>query len=119
ASVQTPRSDIVFLDVQHDAEATLTTLRRAPFSDLPVCDGGLDNVIGVISQARVLDQVLDAGPLDLRAVAEKPLFVPETMTLMTLLEQFKRTRQRVALVIDEYGAVEGLVSVVDVVTAIV
>src|SRR5690606_9503871 len=88
------------------------------FSDLPACDGGLDNVIGFVSQARVLGQVLDADRLDLRAVVEKPLFVPETMTLMTLLEQFKRTRKRVALVIDEYGAVEGLVSVVDVVTAI-
>lgn len=119
ATVQTPRADIVFLDVQEDPAGTLDTLRRAPFSDLPVCDGGLDNVIGFVSQARVLGQVLDADRLDLRAVVEKPLFVPETMTLMTLLEQFKRTRKRVALVIDEYGAVEGLVSVVDVVTAIV
>lgn len=119
ASVQTPRADIVYLDVRDDEATTLATLRETSLSHLPLCDGGLDNVIGFVSQARVLSQRLDGQPLDLRAVAEKPLFVPETMTLMTLLEQFKRTRQRIALVIDEYGAVEGLVSVADVVEAIV
>src|SRR5690606_27200677 len=119
ASVQTPRTDIVFLDLRDDEATTLARLRSTSLSHLPLCDGGLDHVIGFVSQARVLGQRLDGRTLDLRALAEKPLFVPETMTLMTLLEQFKRTRRRLALVIDEYGAVEGLVSVADVVSAIV
>jgi putative hemolysin len=68
----------------------------------------------------VLEQVLQTGGLDdLRILAEPALFVPETMTLMKLLEQFKRTHLPVALVVDEFGVVEGLISMTDVVSAIV
>jgi putative hemolysin len=67
----------------------------------------------------VLEQVLGAGALDLPALAEPALFVPETMTLMKLLEQFKRTHLPLALVVDEFGDVEGLVSLTDVIAAIV
>ena len=65
--------------------------------------------MGFERSTKVLERLLD-GPLDLPTVAEKPLLVPETMSLMKLLEQFKRTHLPVALVVDEFGDVEGLVS---------
>jgi putative hemolysin len=67
----------------------------------------------------VLDQVLDGHEVDLPALAEPALFVPEATTLMTLLEQIKRTSLPAALVVDEFGQVDGIVSLTDVISAIV
>jgi putative hemolysin len=118
-SIQTPRTDVVFVDVRADRDASRLALHGQPHSVVPLCEGGLDNVIGFVRTSRVLDAMLTAGPLDLAALAEPALFVPETMTLMALLEQFKRTHLPIALVVDEFGGVEGLVSLMDVVSAIV
>jgi putative hemolysin len=118
-SVLTPRSDIVYLDVRDSAETNRAKLRTTQLSVFPLCDGGLDRVLGFVRAGRVLEQVLGAAALDLPPLAEPALFVPETMTLMKLLEQFKRTHLPVALVVDEFGDVEGLVSLTDVIAAIV
>ena len=118
-SVLTPRSDIVYLDVRDSIGADREKLRGAEHSVLPLCDGGLDHVLGFVRVTRVLDQVLETGALDLPSLAEPALFVPETMTLMKLLEQFKRTHLPLGLVVDEFGDVEGIVSLTDVITAIV
>jgi putative hemolysin len=118
-SVLTPRSAIVFLDVRDTPERSREQLRKDSHDVLPLCDGGLDHVVGFVRSTRVLDQLLERGTLDLPALAERPLFVPESMTLMKLLEQFKRTHLPLALAIDEFGEVEGLVSLTDVVSSIV
>lgn len=118
-SIQTPRADVVFLDLRDDQARNLRKLREHPHTVLPLCREGLDTVIGFIRSTRLVDILLDGQPVDLPALAEPALFVPETMTLMVLLEQFKRTHLPVALVVDEFGDVEGLVSLMDVVSAIV
>lgn len=118
-SVVTPRSDIVFLDVRDSVETTRAKLQQDPHHVLPLCDGGLDQVLGFVRSTTVLGRLLGGGTVDLPALAEKALFVPETMTLMTLLEQFKRMHLPVALVVDEFGEVEGLVSLADVTASIV
>jgi putative hemolysin len=117
--VLTPRSDIVFLDVRASTETNREKLRSDAHSVLPLCDGGLDHVLGFVRSTKLLDQILGGQAIDLKALAETPLFVPETMTLMSLLEQFKRTHLPVALVVDEFGDVQGLVSLTDVVGSIV
>jgi putative hemolysin len=118
-SVLTPRSDIVFLDLHEPADAVRHKLRSHNHAVVPVCDGGLEHVVGFAQTIRVMEQLVDHHQIDLRSVIEPALFVPETMTLMKLLEQFKRTHLPVALVVDEFGAVEGLVSLTDVISAIV
>jgi putative hemolysin len=118
-NILTPRGDIMFLDVRASLEENQETLSRHPHAVLPLCDGGLDRVVGVIRSETVLSQVLAGGPLDLPALAEPASFVPRSLTLMRLLEQFKRTHIPVALVVDEYGDVDGLVSLTDVISAIV
>jgi putative hemolysin len=118
-AVLTPRSDVVFLDVRDAMDVNRQKLRQDPHNVLPLCDGGLDHVVGFVRSTAVLDELLDGKTIDLPALAEKPLFVPETMSLMTLLEQFKRTHLPVALVVDEFGGVEGLVSLTDVIGSIV
>ena len=118
-SVLTPRTEVVYLDLRDPIDANRDKLRSDLHPVLPLCDGGLDNVLGFVRSARVLEQLLEDRPLDLAALVEPPLFVPEPMTLMTLLEQFKRTRLPVALVVDEFGAIDGLVSLSDVMSSIV
>jgi putative hemolysin len=100
-------------------DANREKLRQDLHNVLPLCDGGLDHVLGFVRSTAVLEKLLEGGTIDLPTLAEKPLFVPETMSLMKLLEQFKRTHLPVALVVDEFGDVEGLVSLTDVTSSIV
>jgi putative hemolysin len=117
--VLTPRSDIVFLDIGDSSELIRGKLCEVSHNVLPLCDGGLDHVLGFVRSTAVLESLLRREVIDLAALAEKPLFVPEAMSLMKLLEQFKRTHLPVALVVDEFGDVEGLVSLTDVTESIV
>ena len=115
----TPRSDVVYVDIRDSVDTLREKLREQPHSVLPLCDGTLDKVLGFVRSTKVLEQFLERGQPDLPALAEPPLFVPETMTLMKLLEQFKRTHLPIALVVDEFGDVEGLISFTDVISSIV
>jgi putative hemolysin len=119
-AVLTPRSDIVYLDVRDPIETIREKLRNDQHNVLPLCDGGLDHVLGFVRSTSVLEHVLQKdSTADLPTLAAPALFVPETMTLMKLLEQFKRTHLPVGLVVDEFGDVNGLVSMTDVISAIV
>ena len=118
-AVLTRRSDIVYLDIRDSADTIREKMRDQTHSVLPLCDGGLDKVLGFVRSTKVMAQILETRQPDLSALGEPPLFVPETMTLMKLLEQFKRTHLPVALVVDEFGDVEGLVSFTDVISSIV
>jgi putative hemolysin len=118
-AVLTPRSDIVYLDTRDSPETTRGKLHDQLHSVLPLCDGGLEKVLGFVRSAKALEQMLDGSVPDLPSLAEPALFVPETITVMKLLEQFKRTHLPMALVVDEFGNVEGLVSLTDIVSSIV
>lgn len=118
-AILTPRPDVVYLDVRESIEVTRAKLRDDVHAVVPLCDGGLDQVLGVVRSPLVLGRMAEQGTATLTELVEPALFVPETMTLMKLLEQFKRTHLPVALVVDEYGAVAGLVSLTDVISAIV
>jgi putative hemolysin len=100
-------------------DETRQRLRDSPHAILPLCDGGLDRVVGVVRASKAMAQVLERGTLELEDLKEPALFVPEAMTLMRLLEEFKRSHLSIALVVDEFGGVEGLVSLADVVGSIV
>ncbi len=118
-SIQTPRADIVYVDVRNTAATNRQLLQAQPHDVVPLCEGGLENVLGFVRSTRLLEALLEDRPLDLPTLAEPALFVPETLSLMSLLEHFKRTHLPIALVVDEFGDVEGLVSLMDVVSAIV
>ncbi len=118
-AILTPRAEVVFLDLDDPIDENRARIRAHPHDVLPVCRGGLDHVTGFVRSTRVLERLLAGHDLDITAVVETPLFVPRTMSLMKLLEHFKRTHLPVALVVDEFGGVDGLVSLSDVVSAIV
>jgi putative hemolysin len=118
-AILTPRSDIVFINVQEPFERIQDMLTHSVHSVLPVGDGAQDRVLGFVRSRDVLSRVLKGERIDFKALASAPLFVPETITLMKLLEQFKRTHLPMALVAHEFGDVDGLVSLTDVTAAIV
>lgn len=118
-AILTPRSDVVFLDVRRPWDENAATLGASPHSVLPLCRGSLDDVVGVVRSATILGHMLRDETIELEALASPALFVPRTVTLMALLQEFKQRHVPIALVIDEFGGVNGLVSLADVMAAIV
>jgi putative hemolysin len=119
SSLMTPRTKIVWLNLSDDIETVTNRLVETNYSRVPVCEGSLDAIIGYISAKTLLKVVLKEKRLDLRSALLQPLYVPETNTVLDLLKQFKEAHTHFAIVIDEFGGVEGLVTMNDVLEAIV
>jgi putative hemolysin len=119
SAIMTPRADIVFLDARAPFAANRQVLTSHPHTVLPLCDGSLERVFGFVKATEVLVRMLRGEAIDLRRLASPPLFVPETTTVVRLLEQFRRSHLPLSLVIDEHGGVAGLISFSDVVGAVV
>jgi putative hemolysin len=117
-SLVIPRSDVVFVDIRQSPEENLRLLIESEHSRFPVCDGSLDNVLGVIHAKQALARVAEGQALDCLANLSPAIYVPETLTGMELLEQFRGNRIPMAFVIDEYGEVEGIVTLQDVLEAV-
>ena len=117
-SLMIPRADVVFLDVKLPPEENLRRLIESEHSRFPVCDGGLENVLGVLHAKQALAQVAQGKTPDFSANLQPCVYVPETLTGMELLEQFRANNMQMALVIDEYGEIEGIVTVQDMIEAL-
>ncbi|MEC5206652.1 putative hemolysin [Vogesella perlucida] len=118
-SIMTPRKDIIALDVDDPLEDNLKIVRGSVFTRYPVVKGGFENVLGIVQAKDLLHRLLEDKSVKLTESVRPPLYVPEAISPMQLLEQFKRTRNHTALVVDEYGEIEGLVTINDVMEAIV
>jgi putative hemolysin len=108
-----PRHDIVCLDVNAPAEEIIQQVVASSHSRFPVVRGSLDNVVGMVKEKDLLACCMSGTPLDLTKAVQPPLFVPGAIPAFRLLELFKKSRTHVALVLDEYGDVEGLVTIND------
>jgi putative hemolysin len=117
--LMTPRLDVVWLDIESPPEEIRERIINSPYSRMPVCQGTLDNILGVVKARDLLARALAGEPLDLRAAMRPALYVPETRTALQLLELFKQSATHIAMVVDEHGAFEGLVTMNDVLEAIV
>lgn len=114
-----PRMDIEWIDIGLTTDELRRKLDVSPHTRFPVCDNELDEVIGFVSSKNILNQILSTGVFDLKAVIKPPLFVPENMRVVQLLDIFKKTPDHIALVTDEYGGVQGLITLHDVLESIV
>lgn len=112
-SLMTPRADIAWLDVHAPADECRRTLLAEDHDSYPVCDRSLDHVLGAVKARDLLKQCLGGGVLDLHAILQKPTYVPELASPLTVLEILKNADTRVALIVDEYGAVQGLLTLND------
>ncbi len=122
AAIMTPRLDIVLVDLQDSLDENRRKLLENEHSRLPVCQSGLENILGIVQTKHLLSHVLSGESfeqLDFKRISKNPLYVPETITSMQLLETFRKTASQMALVVNEYGDIQGLVTLNDVLVSIV
>ena len=117
-SLMTPRTQIVWLDLGDSIEQMRAKIISSEHSRFPVGRGSLDNVIGVVQSKDLLSLCLAGRPMDLKALLQEPLFVPRTISALEMMESFKESAKHLALVVDEYGGIEGLLTHHDILEAI-
>jgi putative hemolysin len=118
-ATMTPRTEIDWIDSEAQEQENLQTILEGNHSRFPVGRGNLDECLGVIRGRAFLAACLTGGPVDLEALLQPPLFVAENARALAVIEQFKQTGVHIALVTDEYGGIEGLVTLNDLMEAIV
>ncbi len=116
--IMVPRNDIEVVDINDEVGETLATIRRTKHSRYPVCDGTLDDLVGVLHIKDLVGRKLEAG-FDWKTVMRPPKKVPENMPINKLLGHFQATHQHMAFVVDEYGTIIGMVTLENVVEEIV
>jgi len=118
-SIMTPRQQFYAVDLDDDPAIQRARIAAAPHTRIVVCRGEVDNVLGIVEVTELLADLLEGRPLDVAARVRDPLRVPETATTTSLIETFRAAGRQIALVMDEYGEVLGLVTDSDFLGAIV
>jgi Mg2+/Co2+ transporter CorB len=121
--IMIPRNDIAYIDLNDEWDSIIELLRTTPHTRLPVCEDNLDHIVGILHMKKVAHELAHGAITRerLRAMAQERegYFVPEGTTLNMQLLNFQRDRRRIALVVDEYGDVQGLVTLEDILEEIV
>jgi len=118
-SLMTHRSDIIALDLNDPTDENLRKMTTSGQSNFPVYDRNLDNIVGMVSVKDVLTTMVEGGTPDIKASVTKPLFAPQALPVLKLLESFKETGVHIALVTDEYGSIQGVITLHDILEAII
>ncbi|HVN55869.1 MAG TPA: hemolysin family protein [Anaerolineaceae bacterium] len=119
STVMTPRTEITFLNADDTQEGNLQTILQSGFSRFPVYRDTPDNVLGIVHVKDLFRRSMTGQDLQILAVLQNPLYVPETMTALDVLDRMKETGMEMALIIDEFGGLTGLVTLNDILEAIV
>ncbi len=118
STLMTPKRDLVWLDTKDPPGAILAKIQASTHTRFPVADGGLDNVLGLVNARDLFVQWVSRATIDLQSCMYKPLIVPESLTALEVLESFKLSRIHVAMVMNEYGGLLGLVTIIDIVETV-
>jgi putative hemolysin len=119
SAVMTPRTQVEWLDLRDSEEVNRRELGDSAYSRFPVVDGGPQQVVGIVQVKDLLTAALSGRPFDLRTMVRPPLYVPSTVTALRALEIFKKSASPMALVVDEYGDFEGVVTLHDILQSLV
>ena len=114
-----PRIDIDALDLDTPSSEVIGALAMSGFSRIPVCEGTIDHIVGFVYLKDVFLQQYLGRPIDLRRMIRKPLFIPKSITITRLLELFREHKTQLAIVLDEYGGTQGMVTLEDVLEMLV
>ena len=120
--IMIPRVDLVAIDVEADLKSLVKTIIQAAHSRIPVYEGTIDNIIGILHVKDLIKLIPLSGKMkkfNMRKLVHEPLFVPETMSIDELLLEFKTKKLHLAVAVDEYGGLAGIVSIEDILEVIV
>ncbi|MDP2124984.1 MAG: hemolysin family protein [Parvibaculum sp.] len=117
-AIMTPRIDLVWIDKNADAETIARTVAENRYSRFLVCDGSIDETLGVVHAKDILPAALRGGPLGLDRVTMRAPVVPENKEVFRLLDRFKQDKVHIAIVVDEYGSTKGIVTLTDILESI-
>ncbi len=117
-SLMIHRSDIIALDLTDTVNENLQKMIISGRSYFPAYERNLDNIVGMVSVKHILAKLVESGEVDIKANVTKPLFVPEAISVLKLLEQFKELGVHIALITDEYGSLQGIITLHDILEAI-
>ena len=121
-ALMTPRVDLEFLDLGEPLEVNLARLSDIPYARFPVYRGDRSQVLGIVNVRDLFRQAIRKGSLqdiDIEAELDAPLYVPESVSAIDLLEQLKKNHAELAMIVDEYGEIQGMITLTDVMTALV
>jgi putative hemolysin len=121
-ALMTPRTDLEFIDLNDTIDNNLNKIADSPFSRFPVCRGNRSEVLGIVHAGDLFEQAIRGqaiSSVDIERAIKPPLYVPESVSAMGLLEALKKHRTELALVVSEYGEIEGMVTLSDVMGALV
>ncbi|NEN74848.1 HlyC/CorC family transporter [Pelistega sp. NLN82] len=119
ATIMTPRSEVHYIDINAPLEETLNIIADSPYSRFPVVENELDNILGIVDAGSLFEQQIRGETTNIRAVMKQVRFVPETISAMDLLESLQQNRSEIAIVVNEYGEVEGVVTLRDILKVLV
>lgn len=119
--IMVPRTDTLMIDIEDDYEENIEIILSSPFSRIPVYQNDKDNVIGVVHVKNIMKEARQSGfdQIDIRSIATDPLVVPATMFIDDLLIEFRKEQTHLAILFDEYGGVEGIATLEDILEEIV
>ncbi|MFD2999676.1 hemolysin family protein [Pontibacter toksunensis] len=118
-NLRTHRKEVEYIDINQPLTAIKEQIERSAHSKFPAADGGIDNVIGILTAKRFYEYLTNNRGEPLRGVLQPPIFIPETMLASAVLNSFKKAKQYIGIVVDEYGTIEGIITVHDILEAIV
>ncbi|MDW7732770.1 MAG: hemolysin family protein [Methanolobus sp.] len=118
-SLMTHRNEIISLDLDDEAKVNLKKMIDSGRSYFPAYEKEFDNIIGIVSVKDVMANIVESDTIDIRKYIKKALFVPETLRVLRLLEEFKESGVHIALIADEYGSIQGVITRNDILEAIV
>lgn len=118
-SLMTPRPEIIWLDVEDSPEEIRNNVIASGHSHLPVAAGDLDHLLGYVRVTDLMVQCVEGRSMDIQSALQPALFIPENMPAFDVLERLKETGSQIAFAIDEYGGIQGLVTLRDILEAIV
>ena len=119
--IMVPRTDAFMIDINDDSRENITAILSETYSRVPVYDDDKDNILGILHVKKLLRYSFDHGfdDIDLREILQEPLFVPETIFVDDLMRQMRKTQNQMAVLLNEYGGVEGVVTLEDLLEEIV
>jgi putative hemolysin len=117
-TIMTPRLDMVWLNVDDAPQEHKNIIRASGYSRFPVARGDLEQIVGIVHAKDILNATFDGQPMALKTIMRPPLIVPDTTPVLRLLDQFKQSGQHIAIIVDEYGSIEGLISITDILEVI-